>query len=118
MINQKKGVISKLYKALQHDSNGNNLDIKQKWELEANIIISEEEWEETFKEGHKITNSPTWREFDLKVKMRYFYTPFITSKYSNTTDLCWRECGAVGDSTHILGLPKIKGFLGKYSKGN
>lgn len=107
----KKGVISKIYKALQHESDDNNLDIKEKWELEANIIISEEEWEETFKEGHKLTNSPTWREFDWKVKMRYFYTLFITSKYSNTTDLCWRECGAVGDSTHIFwDCPKIQDF--------
>ena len=43
--------------------------------------------------------------------MRYFYTPFITSKYSKTTDLCWRECGAVGDYTHIFwNCPKIQDF--------
>lgn len=107
----KKGVILKIYKALQHKSEGNNLDVKEKWELEANIIITEEEWEETFKEGHRLTNSPTWREFDWKVKMRYFYTPFITSKYSHTTDLCWRECGTVGDTTHIFwDCPKIQDF--------
>lgn len=33
----KKGVISKLYKVLQQESKNNNLDVKEKWELEANI---------------------------------------------------------------------------------
>lgn len=41
------------------------------------------QWEETFKAGHRVTNSPTWREFDWKIKMRYFITPCITSRYSN-----------------------------------
>ena len=31
----------------------NNSDIKEKWELEANIIISEETWEEALRAGHK-----------------------------------------------------------------
>lgn len=50
----KKGVISKIYKALQHESNDNNMDVKEKWELETNIIIGDEKWEETFKAGHKL----------------------------------------------------------------
>lgn len=66
------------------------------------MLVSEEGWEETFKEGHKITHSPTWREFERKVKMCFFYTPLMTAKHSNTTDLCWRECGTGGDSTHTL----------------
>ena len=75
----KKGVILKLCKILQQQSNNNNLDVKEKWELEANIIITDEQWEETFKAGHKVTNSPTWREFDWKIKMRYFITPHSSS---------------------------------------
>ena len=38
----KKGVISKLYKVLQQESNNNNLDVKEKGEVEANIIITDE----------------------------------------------------------------------------
>lgn len=60
------------------------------------------QWEETFKAGHRVTNSPTWREFDWKIKMRYFITPCITSRYSNTSEMCWRGCGLVGDFTHIF----------------
>lgn len=37
----KKGAISKLYKVLQQESNDKNLDVKEKWELEANIIITD-----------------------------------------------------------------------------
>lgn len=107
----KKGAISNIYKALQHDSDDSNMKVKEKWELESNIIITDEEWEETFKAGHKLTNSPSWREFDWKVKMRYFDTPIITSNYSNTSKLCWRGCGLVGDFTHIFwDCPKLIDF--------
>lgn len=104
----KKGVISKMYEAIQHESNDNSMDVKERWELETNIIITDEQWEETFKAGHKLTNSPSWWEFDWKVKMRFFNTPSVTSKYSNTSDLCWRGCGSVGDFTHIFwDCPKL-----------
>lgn len=68
----KKGIISKMYKALQHESNDNYMDIKAKWELEANIIMTDEKWEETFKAGHKLISRPSWREFEWKVKMHFF----------------------------------------------
>lgn len=107
----KKGLISKIYKALQYESNDNNMDVKERWELEANVIITDDEWEESFRSGHKLTNSPTWREFDWKVKMRYFNTPSVTAKYSKTSDLCWRNCDMVGDFTHIFwDCPKIIDF--------
>lgn len=107
----KKGLISNLDKALQDEFSMNNMAVKEKWELEANIIIRDIDWEETFQSGHKLTNSPTWREFEWKVKMRYFNTPSITSKYSNTSDLCWRNCGKVGDFTHIFwDCPKLLDF--------
>lgn len=113
----KKGIISKLYKVLQHESNNNNLDVKEKWELEANIIITDEKWEETFKAGHKITSSPIWREFDWKVKMRYFICPATSSRYSNTSELYWRGCGLVGDFTHIFwDCPKILDFWNKIQR--
>ena len=64
----KKGIISKIYNALR-DHFTDNSDIKEKWEFEANIIISEEKCEEALRAGHKLTNSPTWREFDWKIKM-------------------------------------------------
>lgn len=63
----KKGSISKIFKAFQQDSNDDNLDVKERWELETNTITTDEDWEETFKSGHKLTSSPTWKEFGWKV---------------------------------------------------
>lgn len=81
------------------------------WKQILNIIITDEQWEETFKAGHKVTSSPTWREFDWKIKMRYFITPSISSRYSNTSEMCWRGCGLAGDFTHIFwDCPKISDF--------
>lgn len=53
-----------MYKALQNETSANNMDVKEKWELEANVVITDDEWEETFRLGHRLTNSPTWKEFD------------------------------------------------------
>ena len=46
-----------------------------------------------------------WKEFDWKVKIRFFRTPLKVSMFKdNATNKCWRNCGMVGDHTHILGL--------------
>lgn len=94
--------ISHIYRILQDDLKNNNLDIKGKWELEMNVIISDEHWENSCSHGHKITSSPNWKEFGWKIKMRYFRTPQFTSKWSNTSVQCWRGCGMVGDHTRIF----------------
>lgn len=52
------------------------MDVKEKWELETNLIITNKKWRDTFTEGHTLKNSPSWREFEWKVN-----TP-ITSKYT------------------------------------
>merc|ERR1712035_181329 len=96
----KKKIISHIYKILQEEVTDNSLDMKQKWELEMNTIISDKNWELSCREGHKITSCPIWREFDWKVRMRFFRTPLITSKSCGTTDQCWRGSGLVGDHTH------------------
>ena len=76
-----------------------------------NTIISDEEWEHSCREGHKVTNSPTWREFEWKVKMRFFRTPLVASKFRDTLDQCWRGCGWVGGHTHMFwDCPKLSGY--------
>jgi len=60
-----------------------------------NIIIMDEEWEQMFQEGHQISSSPMLREFEWKIKVRFFRTPFITSKFSGTS--------AVGLQTNVGG---------------
>ena len=109
--------ISHLYRILQEELKENNLDIKEKWELEMNIIISDEQWENSCEQGHRVTSSPNWREFGWKIKMRYFRTPLITSKWSNTSAQCWRGCGKVGDHTHIFwDCPKLSEYWKKIQR--
>lgn len=56
-----------------------------------------------------------WKEYNWKLKMRYFRTPTITSEFDNSrTNLCWRECHQIGDHTYIFwDCPK----LGNYWEG-
>lgn len=68
-----------------------------------NVVIEDEEWELVCEQVHKVTHSPVWKEFNWKLKMRYFKTPSVTSKYDkNNTNVCWRKCKQIGDYTHIF----------------
>lgn len=102
---------SHIYNILQEELKENTLDIKEKWGLEMNTIILDEQWEPSCSQGHRITSSPNWKEFGCKIKTRYFRTPFITSKWSNTSNHSWRGCGFVRDHTHIFwDCPKISEY--------
>ena len=111
-------VVSQIYKCLKLLMSGSTLDIKGKWELEMNVIIDDTCWEDVCEEGHKITSSPMWKEFNWKLKMRYFRTPTITSKFDRSkTNLCWRECHQIGDHTHIFwDCPKLGNYWGGIRK--
>ncbi len=57
---ERKGtkIVSQIYSCLQSQAEDNTLDIKEKWELEMNVVIEDEEWETICERNHKITNSP------------------------------------------------------------
>lgn len=91
----------------------NTESIKGKWELELNILITDNVWEELCINCHKGLNSQLWREFDWKLKIRYFNTPLIISRYVKepNVELCWRNCGNIGDHSHIFwDCPVIQEF--------
>ena len=94
------------------DTSIDTLDIKGKWELEANTIIADDEWESSWMSWHKCLSSPTWREFSWKLRMRYFKTPLVIAKYDKKySPLCWRGCGLIGDFSHIFwDCPKLQKF--------
>lgn len=52
----------------------NNLDIKEKQELEMNTINSDKNWELSYIQGHKLTNTAIWNEYEWKVNKRFFRT--------------------------------------------
>ncbi len=96
--------VSHLYKRLLTDMVGNTYNIKEKWEIEANTIIEDELWDKLCHRCHKGINSQQWKEFDWKIKMRYFHTPRVISNFVKdpSAALCWRQCGKTGDHTHIF----------------
>lgn len=103
--------ISYIYKILQEEVITDTKDIKGKWELEMNIIINDEDWEKMFREGHRISNSPMLREFEWKIKIWFFRTPLLISRFNHTSDKCWRGCGLIGDFTHIFwDCPKLSTY--------
>lgn len=82
----------------------NTLSIKEKWKMEFNVTIEDGTWEDTDMSCHKGINSNTWKEFDWKTKVRFLRTPLLISSYykGSTSPLCWRNCGLVGDHSHIF----------------
>jgi len=81
----------------------NTQHIKQQWELELNVSLDDDVWDDICSGCHKGVGSQIWREFDWKTKIRFFRTPlksFLTKSTMN--DKCWRNCGLVGDQAHIF----------------
>lgn len=76
VVNQKKGWYQKIDEVLQHESIFSSRDVTEKWKL-----------------------GGVWVESGKDV---LFYHTIITSKYSNTINSCWRDCGLVGNFTHII----------------
>lgn len=54
------------------DTSQNTEYIKEKWELEMNAIIEDSKWNDIWVGCHKGINSQLWKEFDWKVKIRFF----------------------------------------------
>ena len=85
-------IILALYKALTVNKNSTKY-IKEKWESELSIDITDQQWQEMWKTHQTTTSSQSWREFSWKNLIWFFITPKIKNKYSKTNYLCWRECG-------------------------
>lgn len=82
-------------------------------------MILEENWEGSFKEGHKMLSSVFWKESEWKLKTRNFLVAIYISKYSKTSNKCRRGCGQVEDYIHILwDCPQIFRLLEKYKNTN
>lgn len=107
-----KHQVSQIYQKLTTDMSDNTLHIKGQWELELNTIIENDEWEDICSKCHRGVGSQLWKEFDWKVKVRFFRTPLQVSIFNiGGINKCWRNCGMVGDHTHIFwDCPKIQPY--------
>lgn len=100
-----KHLISQIYKRLQNSKNQSTLQVKQKWEGESGLEISEDDWRTVWAGQAKTTNSRAWREFCWKNRIRFFVTPKLKSKQqgSQGQDKCWKQCGQTkADHFHIF----------------
>jgi len=106
-----KNHIAHIYGKLMQDQSDDTFHIKINWELELNIVIEDEMWTNICAGCHKGISSQMWKEFDWKMKMRFFSVPLVVAKFDSTSPLsqCWRDCGMVGDYVHIFWeCPKIQ----------
>uniref|UniRef100_A0A669ELI9 Reverse transcriptase domain-containing protein n=1 Tax=Oreochromis niloticus TaxID=8128 RepID=A0A669ELI9_ORENI len=107
-----RALISKLYKCMTKLKGVSTIYIKQKWEKEMDIVITEDGWACIWETQFATTNSNMWREFCWKNIIRFFITPKQKSKFSATPAFCWRNCGEdMADCGHIFwSCPLIRPF--------
>lgn len=109
-----KKLISRIYSSIQSSKNHSTLYVKDKWEKETNIILSDEEWLNICKTQYTTTSSGHWREFSWKNIIRFFITP--KRKYLQNgkpeSAFCWRQCNtSMADYFHIFWkCPMIQTF--------
>ena len=78
-----------------------------------NTIIEDDTLEDLCSGRHKRVGSQTWKEFDWKVKMKFFRTPLVTFVFKNyLTNKCW------GSYLYFLGLPQNTDILERYIARN
>jgi len=110
---RKYRIISTLYQQLM-ERKGITSYVKQKWEKELDMNISEEDWLHIRNTQQSTTSSRIWREFCWKNVIRFFITPKIKSTFLSVTvpQPCWRQCGAVNvNHSHVFWLcPVITQF--------
>ena len=105
-------IISKLYKALTANKNSTNY-IKEKWELELSIDITDQQWQEMWKTLQTSTSSQSGREFSLKNLIRFFIPPKIRNQYlktNNVLERMWQIRN--GPCSYLLECIKIARFWG------
>ena len=88
-----RGLVSKLYNGIMSLKKDSTMYIKQRWEKEMDIVISDDVWLETWTIQSTTTNSLSWRDFSWKNQIRFFITPRQKSK--QTGNQLWTAGGIV-----------------------
>lgn len=111
--NSSKKLISKIYSTLQMDKGLSTMNIKSRWEKEANIQLNEEDWFNICGTSSTTSSSDQWREFRWK-NVRFFITPKIKSLQTKNPDhpRCWRACsnGSAGQFHIFWDCPNISSY--------
>ena len=107
-----KGLISKLYCGIISLNKDSTDYVKERWEKELNIVITEDIWLNAWTTQFSSINSRTWRDFCWKNLIRFFITPKQKSKQTGTQLGCWRDCGDIlVDHAYVFcSCPLIQSF--------
>lgn len=94
--------ISKLYTALSNANRNSTLHIKDKWEKESGLQVSEEAWSNIWSFQSTTSSSMVW-EHCWKNIIRYFKTPH-QERYKWVSMQCWRLCGSTTANHYHISL--------------
>ena len=81
--NSNRKLISKIYPSLQLEMGLSTLYVKTRWEKEANIALTEDDWLNICRTMCTTSSSDLWREYTWKNLLRFFITPKIKKSQSN-----------------------------------
>lgn len=81
------------------------------------LLFSDKDWELPCRVGQK-KNHKIWKYIGWKVKMRFFRTALVTSKFSDSLDQCWRGCASWKSAHTYFGTAcaKLSGYWHKKKK--
>lgn len=87
--------VSAVYSLLQSGKRFSTMYIKQRWENEIGMNITEDDWLNICETIATTSSSDLWREFTWKNTLRYFITPKIREQQTKNSQHgnCWRKCG-------------------------